>query len=145
MQDEYTIVGLEEIERFRQVFASRYGDWEDMLQWILSLQAEVAPGSIGKTLDFKGASSVVEEIERRYGTRNDENWCSDLKSELLQVESTKAGRVRIADFYKKGLTGSFAFTEDIKYLQAQGAIDDSYTEPYLIIPNYVASRANCLR
>jgi len=61
------------------------------------------------------------------------------------LESSPQRRVRLADFYKKGLIGSSAFTEDIEYLQAQGAIDDSYTEPYLIIPNYVASRANCLR
>jgi len=146
MQEEYTIVGREGIDRFRKGFAARYDDWEDMLQWMVALQALVAPGSIGKTLDFKGATRVVEEVERRYGTWNDENWCSSLKSELLGIESTKAGRVRLADFYKKGSTGGpWAFTEVIEYLHAQGAIDDSYTEPYLIIPNYVASRANCLR
>jgi hypothetical protein len=82
---------------------------------------------------------------RRYGTYNDAE-CGSLKEEILQIESTKAGRVRLADFYKKGLSGVFEFNEKIEYLRALGTIDESNSsEPYLIVPNYVSSRPNCLR
>jgi len=107
-----------------------------------SIQVEVAPGSAE---NFTVASRVVEEVGRRYGKYNDAE-CGKLKSEILQIESTKAGRVRLADFYKKGLSGVFEFNEKIEYLRALGTIDDSNaSDPYVIVPNYVASRPNCLR
>merc|ERR1740117_2512509 len=94
---------------------------------------------------FTRASRVAEEVVRRYGSYNDAQ-CLDLKAELLQVESTKAGRVRLADFYKKGLTGVFAFTEKVEYLRALGSLDESNaSDPHVIIPNYVAGQQNCLR
>jgi hypothetical protein len=68
-----------------------------------------------------------------------------LKSELLGMESHKVGRVRLADFYRKGLTGVFQFNEKIDYLRVLGALDESDpAEPYVIVPNYVMSRPNCL-
>jgi len=119
-------------------------DYDNVKHWMHSLQFEVAPPSLGETVDFKGASLVAEEVGKRYGTYNDVQ-CQNLKAELLQVESTKAGRVRLADFYKNGLSGVFAFTEKVEYLRTLGMLDESNTsEPYVIIPNYVAGRQNCL-
>jgi len=68
-----------------------------------------------------------------------------LKSELLSIESKKAGRVRLTEFYKKGLTGVFEFNEKVEYLRALGALDESdANQTFVIVPNYVASRPNCL-
>jgi len=141
----FAIKGHESIKQIRKNFVSRRDDWEKIQQWVHSIQAEVAPSSSAKPLDFTGFSRVADEVGRRYGTYNDME-CGTLKSELLQIESTKAGRVRLEDFYKKGLSGVFSFNEKIEYLRALGAIDDSNTsQPYLIVPNYVTSRPNCLR
>jgi len=123
----------------------RIPDYDGANKWMDSLKPDIGPDSIRETIDFAVASRVVEEVGKHYGTYNDVQ-CGDLKSELLQIESTKAGRVRLADFYKKGLSGVFAFTEKIEYLRALGTLDESNTsEPYVIIPNYVAGRQNCLR
>jgi len=68
-----------------------------------------------------------------------------MKSELLSVESKKPGRVRLTDFYKKSLYGSWEFNEKIEYLRSLGALDESDpTTPLVIVPNYVASRPQCL-
>jgi len=72
-----------------------------------------------------------------------------LKKNLLEIESTKAGRVRLADYYKAGLKkrreGASKWNEKRDYLRSLGALDESnMSDPYVIVPNYVASRPNCL-
>jgi len=141
----FTVTGKAGILRAHGIFAKKVKDWETVQQWMHSIQVEVAPSSIHEPVDFTGASRVVEEVGRRYGIYNDAE-CGTLKAELLGIESTKAGRVRLADFYKKGLSGVFEFNEKIEYLRALGTVDESNaSDPYLIVPNYVASRPNCLK
>lgn len=141
----FSIQGPDSVKETRKRFAEKRDDWGKLQQWVQSIQVDVAPSSTENPLDFTGVSRVADEVGRRYGTYNDAE-CGDLKSTLLQIESTKAGRVRLTDFYKKGLSGVFSFNERIEYLRVLGAIDDSNkSEPYLIIPNYVVSRPNCLR
>jgi len=68
-----------------------------------------------------------------------------LKGALLDIESQRAGRVRLADFYEKGRSGTFAFVEKVDYLRVLGALDE--TDPsqlHVIVPNYVGDRPNCL-
>jgi len=146
MGGNFTLKGRERILKAHGIFIRKVRDWDVMQEWMHAIQVEVLPGSEEKPLDFMGASRVVEEVGRRYGSYNDAE-CGRLKTELLKIESTKAGRVRLADFYKQGLhVGAFDFTEKIEYLRALGAVDESNTsEPYVIVPNYVASRPNCLK
>jgi len=125
--------------------AKKVPDWENVKQWTHAIQVEVAPVSIDKPMDFASLYRVTDEVGTRFGRYN-EAMCGDLQSQILQIESTKAGRVRLADFYKSGLTGVFRFNEKIEYLRALGTMDESNTsEPYVILANYVASRPNCLR
>jgi hypothetical protein len=96
-------------------------------------------------LNFSQAAHLVEEIGFRYGAFNDID-CGKLKQELLSVESPKRiGRVRLPDFYKKGMYTNWEFNEKPEYLKSLGALDESdMKNPSIIIPNYVASRPNCL-
>jgi len=118
-------------------------------QWLRDVQVRVAEaeslcdassGDCGR-LDFKSATRVVEEIGEQYRTFN-EHECEDLTSTLLQSES-EPGKVKLNDFYKAGLHGSWNFTETPEYLRALGALDES-REGQVLIPNYVSSRPNCL-
>jgi len=114
-------------------------------QWTHAIQVEVAPVSIKKPIDLASVYRVTEEVGTRIGKYN-EAMCGQLQSQILEIESTKAGRVRLADFYKSGQSGVFRFNEKIEYLRGLGVVDDSNTsEPYVILANYVASRPNCLR
>lgn len=120
-------------------------DYDNVKHWMHTHTQVMAPFyGLKQTIDVAGASLAVDEIGQRYGTYNNAQ-CRDLKADLLQVESTKPGRVRLVDFYKKGLTGVFAFTEKREYLRALGLLDESNSsEPYVIITNYAAGRQNCL-
>jgi len=66
---------------------------------------------------------------------------------LQEVEDPyKRGRVRLSDFYKKGLSqGYWNLDEKVDYLRAMGALDESSpNRPRVIIPNYISSHANCI-
>jgi hypothetical protein len=124
-------------------FARENKDWGQLQEWVHDLRRELFPQQ--DTLTFNEAARVVEEVGRRYGTYN-EAMCQTLKGELLSIEAKKAGRVRLTEFYKKGLKGLFEFDEKIEYLRHLGVLDESDPkQPHVVVPNYVSSRANCLK
>lgn len=133
------------VRRAHMAFVKQVKDWGNIQTWMDEVREEVHPSASARpVLDFAGAGQVVEAISERYGSYNEKE-CKSLKSELLSVESQKAGRVRLPEFYKKGLNGVFEFNEKLEYLRALGALDESDpTQPYVIVPNYVGSRPNCL-
>lgn len=140
----FKLRGQTKVMKAHEIFIAKIKDWTKAQEWVHGLRLELYPESSNTTLDFSAIARVVEEAGQRYATYN-EKACSKLKSELISVESKKAGRVRLTEFYKKGLSGLFDFTEKIDYLRALGAIDESDpTQPHIIIPNYVGSRPNCL-
>jgi hypothetical protein len=119
-------------------------------QWLREVQAKVAEaesmcddstGDCGR-LDFNAATRVVEEIGEQYRSFN-EHECDDLTNTLEQ-SADMPGKVRLTDFYAEGLHGSWNFTETPEYLRALGALEEGDLEPRVLIPNYVASRPNCL-
>jgi len=123
-------------------FTQNVEDWTGVQKWMLGVQQKVHPTKA--TLDFNALSAVAEEIGATYGTYNKKT-CGTLKAALLNIESQKAGRVRLSDFYEVGRTGTFGFSEKVDYLRVLGALDE--TDPnqlHVIVPNYVSSRPNCL-
>lgn len=121
--------------------------------WLKDVQSKVAEaesicddstGDCGR-LDFKAAVRVVEEIGEQYRSFN-EHECEDLINTLEQ-SADKPGKVGLSDFYAEGLHGSWNFTETPEYLRALGALEEGGSddsESHVLIPNYVASRPNCL-
>jgi len=132
------------VMRAHDLFTKKIKDWGTSQEWMHGIQMELFPNSAQTPLHFNDTARIVEEVGRRYGVYNDKE-CNKLKSELLSIESKKAGRVRLTEFYKKGLTGVFEFNEKVEYLRALGALDESdANQTFVIVPNYVASRPNCL-
>jgi len=91
---------------------------------------------------------VVEEVGERYGRWQDLE-CRQLKDKLVEVEDTSvggAGRVRLADFYRRALyDGIKQFSESADYLRQIGALDESDPSNLrVIIPNYMSGPSNCL-
>lgn len=140
----FGLKGNASVHKAHTIFTEKLKYWSKLQEWIHNLQLGVSHRNSTGTLDFDTTSLVVEQIGRRYADFNKEE-CSTLKSTLLQGESQKAGRVRLAEFYRLGLAGVFDFNEKIDYLRTLGALDESDpAEPHVIVPNYVASRPNCL-
>jgi len=140
----FTLKGPAQVMHAHDLFTKKVKDWGASQEWMHAIQMELFPDSAQTPLHFNDTARVVEEVGRRYGVYNDQE-CGKLKSELLSIESKKAGRVRLTEFYKKGLTGVFEFNEKVEYLRAIGVLDESDPkQPYVIVPNYVSARPNCL-
>jgi len=116
--------------------------WGAKQEWMQTIRKSLYPGAAD--LDFNAVSRIAEEIGAKFGELNSHS-CAAVKNELLEEESQKAGRVRLADFYKKGLDGGDQFTEKIEYLRVSGLLDESDpNQPYVIIPNYVGNHVSCI-
>jgi len=135
------------VEEQLHAYATKVKEWPKTQAWLRKIRSEVYPMRGGRnTLTLSQTSHLVEEIGERYGAFNDVD-CGKLKTQLLEIESPKRiGRVRLTEFYKKGLEDiPWEFTEKKEYLRSLGALDESDpTQPYVIVPNYLASRPNCL-
>merc|ERR1719269_445440 len=123
-----------------------YPSWPDTQQFLREVYKSVAPKR--DYLYFNEVENVIAEIGERYGRFQDVE-CRQLKDMLLASEDPSvggAGRVRIADFYKKAIhEGKWQFTESIDYLRQLGALDESdASNPRVIIPNYVSGPSNCV-
>jgi len=140
----FTIVGQENVLAAHKVFVDQVKDWGNVQNFMHSIQIELFPDSDDRSLNFSAATKVVEEGGRRFGAYNDHE-CRTLKARLLEIESTKAGRVRLSEFYRASLEGVFEFNEKQDYLRMLGVLDESnMSDPHVIVPNYVVSRPNCL-
>jgi len=96
--------------------------------------------------EFTFATVIVEvqELSDRLGRFQDIE-CRSLKAGLAEIEYKNTGRVLLSDFYREGLNGVYLFDENSDYLRRLGALDESDPKhPSVIIPNYLASQANCL-
>jgi len=160
-------VAEEVVATYMTVYTADFGPIQkttkDVVEWGLSLeehtkrwlrevqgnvtgaQLRLSGNSGTKGLDFKTTAHIVEAVGERYGDFNDFE-CRALKNVLLEKEdSSKPGMLKLSDFYRTGMNQSYwNFNEKIDYLRVLGALDESGSEPRVIIPNYVTSEANCL-
>merc|ERR1719247_3511717 len=61
------------------------------------------------------------------------------------MEYRGTGRVKLADFYKPALDGSWTFQESVGYLRSLGLLDETdASQPSVMIANYIVSHANCI-
>lgn len=137
------------VERAKQHQESWSG-WRQVATWLHALQQNVtgvATAGAGISMNFTMATRLAEEIGSRYAFY-DVSECQGLKEILLTMESSdKPGRVRLSEFYKKGMSTDelWQFNEKKEYLRDLGALDESDPQnPSIIIPNYVTSKPQCL-
>jgi hypothetical protein len=137
---------LAQVEEELNSFINGTKDWNATRDFIRNARNKVFPIRNGQSmLNFSQTTRLVEELDENFAVFNNKD-CGQLRSVLLGIESQKPGRVRLSEFYKKQLASDvFSFNEKQEYLRSLGALDESDPHvPYLIVPNYVASRPNCL-
>jgi hypothetical protein len=131
------------VRTFRRKFKS---GWDPFGAWLRELRKNVThPDHAEAKLSFGQLARVIDQVGMKYAEFNSP-FCLEMKDTLLGLEDQRPGRVLLADFYRKALAAKkFAFTEKIDYLRTLGALDESDPgKPRVIIPNYVASRPQCL-
>jgi hypothetical protein len=116
--------------------------WKDTQKFVHGTQKNVtkAEGSV----DFASLAKTAEVVGEQFGSFQDFE-CRELKDKLTKMEYRGTGRVKLSDFYKPALDGSWTFQESVGYLRSLGLLDESDpTSPSVMIANYVTSHANCI-
>jgi len=94
---------------------------------------------------FEDALEVAGNIGRNFAFFW-EAQCQDIKSSLVELDSSSTGRVRLPEFYGANKEGEWRFGESEDYLRELGALDE--TSPrrgkQVIVPNYMQAVSNCI-
>lgn len=142
----WTAVEAEEAARRTNNFRHNHKAWSWIEPWLRSLRAEMSKklGGDDATFSYANMSTMVEQIGQGYASGFQKD-CAGMKSALMGMEDVMPGRVLLSEFYAKALVSRWAFTEKAEYLRALGALDENdAAKPRVILPNYVASRPQCL-
>jgi hypothetical protein len=116
--------------------------WRDTQEFVHGIRKNVTGNE--DITDFASLAKAAEVVGEQFGSFQDKE-CKELKEKLMQMEYRGSGRVKLADFYKPALNGSWTFTESVGYLRSLGALDESEeNHPSVMIANYVTSHANCI-
>lgn len=135
-----------QVKRIRRQVPQVYPQWNATQTFVRDVADAVAPRR--DYFYFADIANVVEEVGDRYGQWQDKE-CHDLKDELVSIEDKSqggAGRVRLAEFYKKAVhEEKWQFGESIAYLRQLGVLDESDPQNLkVLIANYVNGPSNCV-
>merc|ERR1719316_1332053 len=116
--------------------------WKDTQKFVHGIRKNVTQ-SEGRA-DFASLAKTAEVVGEQFGSFQDFE-CRQLKDKLVNVEYRGTGRVKLSDFYKPALDGSWTFQESVGYLRSVGTLDETdASQPSVMIANYVTSHANCI-
>jgi hypothetical protein len=89
--------------------------------------------------------TIVKSITSGFGVWWEQE-CQAIKKNLISMDSTNSGRVRLSDFYHKSIDGEWRFSESEEYLRELGVLDESsrMAGPQVILPNYLLGASNCI-
>lgn len=113
-------------------------------------RAKTLPPGVGRSVmdssfSFDDAHEVVGGITTGFQAYW-ESECVTMKDQLVQMDKTGTGRVKLSDFYGTGMEKDWRFGESEAYLRELGVLDES--SPWLgkqvVIPNYLLAASNCI-
>jgi hypothetical protein len=122
--------------------------WPEVKRFAGDIYKEVVQKALGSAdssagtpmIAFRQVEQAVEAVGERFGKFQNQD-CSTLKQQLLEIEEQGTGRVSLEVFHKSGR----AFSETSDQLRAMGALDETVRgRPQVVIPNYLTSTANCI-
>merc|ERR1719272_915843 len=116
--------------------------WQDTQKFVQDVRHKVISDDV--KMDFASLAKIVEDVGEEFGSFQDLE-CQQMKDKLVKMEHRSTGRVKLSDFYKPALDGSWTFQESADYLRSQGILDESDpAQPSVMIANYVTSHTNCI-
>lgn len=141
LANNWTVNDSKDLVAKKKAFHQKYDGFDEVMKW----EREVThPGAFPEKVGFETVAQAADQIGRQFHTYN-RGECGRLRSTLKDLESRRAGRVRLSVFYNKSLHSNWDFDENVMYLRGMGALDESDPQhPSVIIPNYVIARPNCL-
>eukprot|EP00929_Paragymnodinium_shiwhaense_P081806 TRINITY_DN428_c0_g4_i2.p2 TRINITY_DN428_c0_g4~~TRINITY_DN428_c0_g4_i2.p2 ORF type:complete len:562 (-),score=177.57 TRINITY_DN428_c0_g4_i2:90-1775(-) len=132
------------LETYFKKLQRTYPGWKHTQEWLRDVRANVTTQGEGASYSLDKVENVVVQVSHRLGGYQDSE-CRQLKGMLLDAEDGSSGRVKLSDFYRKGMSTNMQFVERPDYLRQLGALDESLPgEPRVIVPNYMLSKGSCL-
>lgn len=124
-----------------------YLHWSETQQFVRDTCRKTINGTASRSdglLGFATLVRVAESVGAQFGHFQNVE-CQQLKASLLRFEDRGTGRVRLSDFYKPSLDGSWQFQESVGYLRQLGALDESIANNQrVVVANYLGSATNCI-
>lgn len=142
MGEDLNNMTLKQVQAYDKAMPEVFLAWRDTQKFVKDVRMEVTKGST--ELSFASVAKVAEVVGERFGSFQNAE-CDQLKNTLVKSEHRGTGRVRLSEFYKPALDGSWTFQESMGYLRALGLLDESdRDQPSVMIANYITSQANCI-
>jgi len=147
--EDLSKMSLQEALVWKADMPELYLAWNDTVEWVHSMRRNLtesdgsAEQKASGELDFALVARVAERVGEQFGSFQDAE-CREIKSSLVSIEERGTGRVRLSDFYKPSLGGAWHFEESVSYLRELGALDETDSEPRVVIANYISSPSNCI-
>mmetsp|Transcript_97968 Transcript_97968/g.136064 ORF Transcript_97968/g.136064 Transcript_97968/m.136064 type:complete len:569 (+) Transcript_97968:81-1787(+) len=148
--DEEGIRMLLNSERLRR---KTFPHWEELVAFAhgqvkaLDWERAHSSGSSGLTAgrySFEDAHEIVGGITHSFASFW-ESECTEMKEQLIAMDSQHTGRVPLSKFYGTGLEADWRFAESEAYLRELGALDETgRAGKQVIIPNYIQAASNCI-
>eukprot|EP00928_Gymnodinium_smaydae_P076379 TRINITY_DN593_c0_g1_i6.p1 TRINITY_DN593_c0_g1~~TRINITY_DN593_c0_g1_i6.p1 ORF type:complete len:546 (+),score=113.58 TRINITY_DN593_c0_g1_i6:157-1794(+) len=124
-----------------------YPTWAEQKAFAEGVRKEVfsnGEASQSSSLWFSSLKAV-QEVSERYG-RWQNKYCTEMQDALLDMAVPGTGRVPLSKYWGSMLSGGeWTFSESEALLRQTGALEGSYPNEVVRIPNYVYSSANCLQ
>lgn len=143
--------------RNRTLLDTGFPHWADIKEFVAGRvrlldfkRSQVPTQGHGRSLfeevySFDDAHAVIGGVTQTFQTFW-ESECTTMKDQLVAMDKTGTGRVRLSDFYGTGMDADWRFGESEPYLRELGVLDE--TSPWLgkqvIIPNYLQAASNCI-
>jgi len=100
---------------------------------------------LAQQYSFHDAHEIVGGITQNFASFW-ESECTEMKDQLIAMDTHGTGRVPLSKFYGTGLDADWRFAESESYLRELGALDETSTwqGKQVIIPNYIQAASNCI-
>jgi len=100
---------------------------------------------LSQMYSFQNAHEIVGGITQNFASFW-ESECTEMKDQLIAMDTHGTGRVPLSKFYGTGLDADWRFAESESYLRDLGALDETSTwhGKQVIIPNYIQAASNCI-
>jgi hypothetical protein len=100
---------------------------------------------LSQRYSFHDAHEIVGGITQNFASFW-ESECTEMKDQLIAMDTHGTGRVPLSKFYGTGLDADWRFAESESYLRDLGALDETsmWQGKQVIIPNYIQAASNCI-
>jgi len=146
--DDLTAGEMSELLKGMSMDAVEWGETQKFVREVteqIMEQEHPESGPSAEMVTFQVAAKIVDSLTNRFGKHQDKG-CRKMANKLIGRDTAASGRVPLSVFYRAGEQ----FRESKEYLESLGALEKGgggflmASQDYVIIPNYITARPNCV-